>query len=95
MWSASLQAVMKNGSCAIDGCEPCQVGNQAALSSSVDAPRGCLFGAAWTKCVHDLLFDFWVYGRILRVILHCSRNLAERGGECASGIVQKVSTAEF
>ena len=95
MWSASLQAVMKNGSCAIDGCEPCQVGNQAALSSSVDAPRGCLFGAEWTKCVHDLLFDFWVSGRILRVILHCSVIWQERGGVNASGAVQKIPSAQF
>ena len=37
--------MLMNGSCAMDGCEPCQVGNQAALSSSVDVPQGSLFGA--------------------------------------------------
>ena len=38
-------SVLKNGSCAIGNCEPCQVGNQAALSSDSNVPQGCLFGA--------------------------------------------------
>ena len=44
--------VLKNWSCAIRGCEPCQVGNQAALSGLSDVPQGCLFGAdvAVTVC---------------------------------------------
>ena len=37
--------MLKNGSCAIRGCEPCQVGNQAALSGLSGVPRGSLFGA--------------------------------------------------
>ncbi len=41
----AIRNVLTNGSCAIGGCEPCQVGNQAALSSSADAPRGSLFRA--------------------------------------------------
>ena len=31
--------VIKNGSCAICPREPCQVGNQAALSGQVDVPQ--------------------------------------------------------
>jgi len=68
VWSASLLAAMMNGSCAIGSCESCQVGNQAALSSVIGAPQGSLFGVVQTSRAYDLLFDFWVYGRILRVI---------------------------
>ena len=44
--------MLKDGSCATRGCEPCQVGNQAALSGLSDVPQGCLFGAnvAVTVC---------------------------------------------
>ena len=45
MQSAPFTAVLKNGSCAIRGCEPCQVGNQAALSGLSGVPQGRLFGA--------------------------------------------------
>ena len=45
MQSAPFSLVLKNGSCAIRGCEPCQVGDQAALSSLSGVPQGCLFGA--------------------------------------------------
>ena len=45
MQSAPFSLVLKNGSCAIRGCEPCQVGDQAALSSFSGVPQGCLFGA--------------------------------------------------
>ena len=52
MQPAPYSSVLKDGSCAIRGCEPCQVGNQAALSSLSDVPQGCLFGAdrAVTVC---------------------------------------------
>ena len=36
---------LKDGSCAISGCEPCQAGDRAALSGLADVPRGCLSGA--------------------------------------------------
>jgi len=53
--SVPFSEVLKDGSCAIGGCEPCQVGNQAALSGLADVPRGCLSGAKETvnacKCV--------------------------------------------
>ena len=45
MWTAPSVAVMKDGSCAIRGCEPCQVGNGAALSGLSGVPQGCLSGA--------------------------------------------------
>ena len=40
---------LKSGSCAIEPCEPCQVGNQAALSSKFNVPRGSLLRAGGTK----------------------------------------------
>ena len=33
---------LKFGSCATDVCEPCQVGNKAALSRMFRVPQGCL-----------------------------------------------------
>ena len=45
MWTAPSLFVLKGGSCAIRGCEPCQVGDQAALSGLSGVPRGCLLGA--------------------------------------------------
>ena len=45
MWTAPSLSVLKSGSCAIRGCEPCQVGDQAALSGLSGVPRGCLLGA--------------------------------------------------
>jgi len=43
--SVPFSKAMKDGSCAISGCEPCQAGNRAALSGLADVPRGCLSGA--------------------------------------------------
>ena len=45
MQSAPLSTVLKDGSCATRGCEPCQVGDQAALSGLSGVPQGCLSGA--------------------------------------------------
>ena len=45
MQPAPFASVLKSGSCAIRGCEPCQVGDQAALSGLSGVPQGCLFGA--------------------------------------------------
>ena len=55
---------MKNGSCAIEGCEPCQVGNQAALSGLFDVPQERLFRADVADTVCKGMFDVWVYGSI-------------------------------
>ena len=62
MWSAPQLFVLKNWSCAIGNREPCQVGNQAALSGALDVPRGCLFGAktavnAWKGIVEGEVYD--------------------------------------
>ena len=62
--SAPHSAVLKNGSCAIGGCEPCQVGDQAALSSLSYVPQGSLFGAEAAVNVCKSLFEFEVYGSI-------------------------------
>ena len=45
MQPAPYSSVLKDGSCAIRGCEPCQVGNQAALSGLSGVPQGRLSGA--------------------------------------------------
>ena len=45
MWTAPSLSVLKDGSCATRGCEPCQVGNQAALSGLSGVPQGRLSGA--------------------------------------------------
>ena len=64
MWTAPSVAVMKDGSCAIRGCEPCQVGNEAALSGLSGVPRGRLFGAGKSVNVCKGLFEGEVYGSI-------------------------------
>ena len=58
--------MLKNGSCATRGCEPCQVGNQAALSGLLRVPQGCLFGAEAAVTVCKGIFDGRVYGSIRR-----------------------------
>ena len=62
MWTAPLVAALKNGSCAIRGCEPCQVGNGAALSGLSGVPQGCLFGAEAVVNACKGLFEGEVYG---------------------------------
>ena len=62
MWTAPSVAVMKDGSCAIRGCEPCQVGNGAALSGLSGVPRGCLSGAEKAVNACKGFFEEEVYG---------------------------------
>ena len=62
MWTAPLLFVLKNGSCAIRGCEPCQVGNGAALSGLSGVPRGCLSGAEKAVNACKGFFEEEVYG---------------------------------
>ena len=62
MWTAPSVAVMKDGSCAIRGCEPCQVGNGAALSGLSGVPQGCLFGAGAVVNACKGFFEGEVYG---------------------------------
>ena len=64
MWTAPLFSVLKNGSCAIRGCEPCQVGNEAALSGLSGVPQGCLFGAEMAVNACKSSFEREVYGSI-------------------------------
>ena len=40
--SALCVIVLTDGSCAINGFEPCQAGDRAALRGMFDVPRGCL-----------------------------------------------------
>ena len=54
--------MLKDGSCATRGREPCQVGNQAALSGLSGVPRGSLSGADVAVTVCKSIFDFGVYG---------------------------------
>ena len=58
--------MLKNGSCATRGCEPCQVGNQAALSGLSGVPRGSLFGVEVAVTVCRGIFEVRVYGSIRR-----------------------------
>ena len=64
MWPAPYFSVLKNGSCAIRGCEPCQVGNGAALSGLSSVPQGCLFGAEMAVNACKSFFEGEVYGSI-------------------------------
>ena len=64
MWTAPSVAVLKDGSCAIRGCEPCQVGNEAALSGLSGVPRGCLFGAEKAVNACKGFIEGEVYGSI-------------------------------
>ena len=56
--------MLKNGSCAMRGREPCQVGNQAALSGLSCVPRGCLSGAEKAVNACTSCFEVEVYGSI-------------------------------
>ena len=67
MWSAPCLSVLKNGSCAIRNREPCQVGNQAALSGASDVPQGSLFGAECAVNACNGIVEFSVYDLIFRL----------------------------
>ena len=64
----SFPVALRSGSCAIEGCEPCQVGNQAALSNLLDVPRGSLLGAGGSEVRVEARFDLEVYGLILQSV---------------------------
>ena len=61
---APLFDALTDESCAIVGCEPCQVGDQAALSSFDDVPQGCLSRADDKGKHMEGLFDLRVYDLI-------------------------------
>lgn len=50
------------GSRATDSCEPCQVLTEAALSSIVGVPRGCLIGATCWVPARECPSKGWVRG---------------------------------
>ena len=58
--------MLKDGSRATRGREPCQVGNQAALSGLSGVPQGRLFGAEVAVTVCKGIFDGEVYGSFRR-----------------------------
>ena len=60
--SALFAAVLKGGSRAIEYREPCQVGNQAALSGEFGVPWSSLPGAAAAFNACKVLFDFKAHG---------------------------------
>ena len=69
MRSAPRFLVLKDGSCAIKNREPCQVGNQAALSGAFDVPQGHLSGARSAVHACNGIVEFSVYDLIYRPIL--------------------------
>ena len=84
-------SALKNGSCAIDGCEPCQAGNRAALSSMFDVPQGRLFRVGCTVNAYIFIFDLKVYGLITHLVFNYF--VANLGVIFyASGFVQKMAS---
>ena len=84
-----MPAALKSGSCAIGGCEPCQVGNQAALSNFSNVPRGSLLRAECTEFAQG-------GGSILRcmVLFYSPFYFIGKGDTAyASGIVSQMETA--
>ena len=67
MRSAPYFLVLKNGSCAIKNREPCQMGNQAALSGAFDVPQGRLFGAGDAVNACNGIVEFSVYDLLYRL----------------------------
>ena len=67
MRSAPCLFVLKDWSCAIRNREPCQVGNQAALSGASDVPQGSLFGAKSAVNACNGIVDLTVYDLICRL----------------------------
>ena len=98
MRSAPYLTALTDGSCAINGCEPCQVGNQAALSSMFDVPRGSLSRAGYAVNAYRRLHDFRVYDLIMRLNGRGEANdlpsLHFLGGEVGnvSGTVQEMAS---
>ena len=54
-------SVMTDGSRATDGCEPCQVGNQAALSNLVCVPWVSLSRTGNANSAHKFISNFGVW----------------------------------
>ena len=54
--SALCVIVLTDGSCAINGFEPCQAGDRAALRGMFDVPQGCLSRARAMVNAHSVMF---------------------------------------
>ena len=99
---------MTGGSCAIGGCEPCQAGNRAALSSLTDVPRGSLPRArhtaahgkssrvrgVWSDFVSRVYFckNSASFGSAEICKILFSERFCLNGGHHVSGFIQKVET---
>ena len=70
--AASTTSPLKDGSRAIGSREPCQVGNQAALSGSAGVPRGRLSrGQILTyACGRCSILDVWPYYVSSRLVFY-------------------------
>ncbi len=66
VWSVPFCLMLTNGSCAIEVREPCQVGNQAALSGIFDVLQECLFRVRRTVNAHNRFSILWC------MVLFCS-----------------------
>ena len=76
---------LKSGSCAIAHREPCQVGDQAALSGIRSVPRGCLLRVKSLVFAEELVrfFGVWSYFLIFQEVAY------------ASGVIQKMASKGF
>jgi len=81
---------MKDGSGAIKTHEPCQVGDQAALSESFNVPPELLSGADVAMNASIVKYDLAVYGLILCSVV--SLNEIIRIINYASGVIQKMAS---
>ena len=80
-------------------CEPCQVGNQAALSSVGPCAAGQPVLSGNYNVVRDPQVEDRVYGldlRVILILLYQIRNLLyQRSVRIASGAVSEIQTAQF
>ena len=67
VWSAPCVIALKDWSCAINGFEPCQAGDRAALRGIIDVPQGSLSGAK--AAVNAYTVSFRVRCMVLLYIL--------------------------
>ena len=56
VWSAPCVIALRDWSCAINGFEPCQAGDRAALRSMFDVPQGSLSRARAAVNAYTVLF---------------------------------------
>ena len=93
VWSAPCVIVMTNGSCAINGREPCQAGDRAALRSMFDVPQGSLSGAR--AAVNAYTVSFRVRCMVLTVylayfMLSETKTIFRRGDVAVSAVLRRL-----